>query len=251
MGEAARHAHGGAGHGDRRDLVDRVPRDALDGAGHVAELELEERLAVLLLAAGDLAHLEHRVDGLAVGQVAHEVLGADELWLVHGGHEGRGSRGRDTVPDMGVLVAGGTGALGEAVVRDLRDAGYEVTVADRRGEPPVDLLDTAAAAEAVGSVADLEAVVNLVGGFAMGPKVEEAELEDFERMLRLNLVPAFNLARAAMPAMASRGRARSCACPRARRFSRSPGPPATSPRRPRCWRSSRRSTPSTWRGRAQ
>ncbi len=39
-------------------------------------------------------------------------------------------------------------------------------------------------------------MVNLVGGFAMGPKVEETELEDFERMLRLNLVPAFNLARA-------------------------------------------------------
>jgi len=113
---------------------------------------------------------------------------------------------------MGVLVAGGTGALGGAVVRDLLDAGYEVTVADRQGEAPdgaatltVDLLDTAAAAEAVGSVSDLEAVANLVGGFAMGPKIESVELEEFERMLRLNLVPAFNLARAAMPAMASRG----------------------------------------------
>ena len=106
---------------------------------------------------------------------------------------------------MGVLVAGGTGALGGAVVRDLRDAGYDVAVADSRGEPPIDLFDTSAAADAVGSVADLQAVVNLVGGFAMGPKVEGTELEDFERMLRLNLVPAFNLARAAMPAMAARG----------------------------------------------
>lgn len=106
---------------------------------------------------------------------------------------------------MGVIVAGGTGALGEAVVSDLRAAGHDVTVADHRGEPPVDLLDTAAAADMVASVEDLEAVVNLVGGFAMGPKVGEAELEDFERMLRLNLVPAFNLARAAMPVMAERG----------------------------------------------
>lgn len=106
---------------------------------------------------------------------------------------------------MGVLVAGGPGALGEAVVADLRDGGFEVSVADRMGDPPVDLLDTAAAAEAVGRVDDLEAVVNLVGGFSMGPKVEGAELEDFERMLSLNLVPAFNLARAAMPAMAARG----------------------------------------------
>lgn len=106
---------------------------------------------------------------------------------------------------MGVLVAGGTGALGEAVVADLRAGGYEVSVADRMGDPPVNLLDTAAAAEAVGRVDELEAVVNLVGGFSMGPKVEGVELEDFERMLTLNLVPAFNLARAAMPAMAARG----------------------------------------------
>ena len=106
---------------------------------------------------------------------------------------------------MGVLVAGGTGALGEAVVADLSEAGYEVTVADRAHEPPFDLLDTAQAAQAVESVGDLEAVVNLVGGFAMGPKVGDAELEDFQRMLTLNLVPAFNLARAAMPAMAERG----------------------------------------------
>ena len=51
-------------------------------------------------------------------------------------------------------------------------------------------------------VEDLRAVVNLVGGFSMGPKVEGAELADFEAMLRLNLFPAFNLARAAMPRLA-------------------------------------------------
>ncbi len=114
---------------------------------------------------------------------------------------------------MGVLVAGGTGALGEAVVRELLDAGSAVSVADRKGEAPegaasltVDLLDTAAAADAVAAVDDLEAVVNLVGGFAMGPKVEDAELDEFQRMLTLNLVPAFNLARAAMPVMAKRGK---------------------------------------------
>jgi NAD(P)-dependent dehydrogenase (short-subunit alcohol dehydrogenase family) len=113
---------------------------------------------------------------------------------------------------MGVLVAGGTGALGEAVVAELLEAGREVTVADRKGDGPegastvmADLLDPGGAAEAVAAVEDLEAVVNLVGGFAMGPKVGEAELEDFERMVRLNLVPAFNLAHAAMPVLVKRG----------------------------------------------
>jgi len=103
---------------------------------------------------------------------------------------------------MTVLVAGGTGALGAAVVRELAGSGYEVTVLDRHGEADgattvhADLLDPAATAEAVAGVDGLEAVVNLVGGFAMGPKVGESSLEDFEQMLRLNLVPAFNLARA-------------------------------------------------------
>ena len=87
-----------------------------------------------------------------------------------------------------------------------------MTVVDRQGVVPdnatlvhADLLDTEATAEVVRAVDDLEAVVNLVGGFGMGPKVEEAELEDFERLWRLNLVPAFNLAKAAMPVLAGRG----------------------------------------------
>ena len=112
---------------------------------------------------------------------------------------------------MTVLVAGGTGALGLALVRELADSGYHVTALDRHGDVEgvdtvhADLLDPAATAEAVAGVDDLEAVVNLVGGFAMGPKVGESSLEDFEQMLRLNLVPAFNLAHAAMPRMAEGG----------------------------------------------
>lgn len=109
---------------------------------------------------------------------------------------------------MGILVAGGTGALGAAVVVELLAAGHEVVAIDRHGEAPgartvhADLLDPDGAREAVDAVEDLAGVVNLVGGFAMGPKVGETELADFERMLSLNLVPAFNLAHAAMPRLA-------------------------------------------------
>jgi NAD(P)-dependent dehydrogenase (short-subunit alcohol dehydrogenase family) len=112
---------------------------------------------------------------------------------------------------MAILVAGGTGALGCAVVAELLEAGFEVTVVDRHGDvggAPVvhaDLLDPAGAAEAVEAVEDLTGVVNLVGGFAMGPKVAATELEDFQRMLELNLVPAFNLAHAAVPRLEQAG----------------------------------------------
>jgi NAD(P)-dependent dehydrogenase (short-subunit alcohol dehydrogenase family) len=120
----------------------------------------------------------------------------------------------DQMPDA-ALVAGGAGALGRAVVEELRASGWEVTVLDRAahgsgGDDGVryveaDLLDTASAAAAVASVDGLKAVVNLVGGFASGPRVGEADLAEFEFMLRLNLVPAFNLARAAMPRLAEIG----------------------------------------------
>ena len=121
---------------------------------------------------------------------------------------------------MAVLVAGGTGALGTAVVRELLDAGYDcsatwiVDVELERGRAEfgdraqfirADLTDPAGAEEAIAAVTDLEAVVNLVGGFASGPLVHETDAEDFDRMMRLNLTPAFNLAHAAMPRLVERG----------------------------------------------
>ena len=120
---------------------------------------------------------------------------------------------------MGVLVAGGTGALGEAVLRELLGAGYAVAttwIVDAERERieselsdvallRADLFDPGEASEAVAAIEDLQAVVNLVGGFAAGGKVHETELEDFDRMLRLNLLPGFNLAHAAMPKLVERG----------------------------------------------
>jgi NAD(P)-dependent dehydrogenase (short-subunit alcohol dehydrogenase family) len=121
---------------------------------------------------------------------------------------------------MAVLVAGGTGALGGAVLRELVDSGYEVSatwLVEQEAERiesdlgdsvrlmQADLLDADGAADAVKAVADLEAVVNLVGGFSDGPKVHETEPADFQRMIRLNVEPAFNLARAGMPVLVERG----------------------------------------------
>jgi NAD(P)-dependent dehydrogenase (short-subunit alcohol dehydrogenase family) len=118
---------------------------------------------------------------------------------------------------MGVLVAGGTGVLGTAVVHELVEASHVVVATwivpeerERLASLPVelveaDLFDARAAEAAVAAVEDVEAVVDLVGGFSSGPRVHETELEDFERLIRLNLTPAFTLARAAMPRMIERG----------------------------------------------
>ena len=118
---------------------------------------------------------------------------------------------------MPVLVAGGTGVLGTAVVRELLASDYEVAATwvvesehERLASEPVeliqaDLFDPAQVETAVTAVRDLEAVVNLVGGFSSGPRVHETDPEDFERMVRLNVMPGFLLARAAMPHMIKRG----------------------------------------------
>src|SRR5437763_9416885 len=121
-----------------------------------------------------------------------------------------------------VLVAGGTGALGAGVLRALLAGGYPVTAswlvererervesefagADRLSLVEADLMEPAGAEAAVAATPDLGAVVNLVGGFAAGPLAHETDLEEYERMLRLNLRPGFMLARAAIPRMLEAG----------------------------------------------
>jgi NAD(P)-dependent dehydrogenase (short-subunit alcohol dehydrogenase family) len=118
---------------------------------------------------------------------------------------------------MTVLVAGGTGHLGIAVVRELLAGGYAVTAtwvveheAERLASEPVelvhaDLFEPEAVGKAVDATEDLEAVVNLVGGYAEGPRVHETDPEQFDALMRLNVKPGFLLARAAMPRLMERG----------------------------------------------
>lgn len=118
---------------------------------------------------------------------------------------------------MAVLVAGGTGFLGQAVVRELLGAGYDVTATwiapherERLAAESVelvqaDLFDPEQVGAAVAAVGELEAVVNLVGGYADGKRVHETDPEDFDGLVRLNLRPGYLLARAAMPRLIERG----------------------------------------------
>jgi NAD(P)-dependent dehydrogenase (short-subunit alcohol dehydrogenase family) len=118
---------------------------------------------------------------------------------------------------MTVLVAGGTGYLGTAVVRELLAAGYAITAtwvvereAERLSAEPVelvhaDLFDPEQVGKAVDAAEDLEAVVNLVGGYAEGPLVHETDPDQFDGLMRLNVKPCFLLARAAMPRLMERG----------------------------------------------
>jgi NAD(P)-dependent dehydrogenase (short-subunit alcohol dehydrogenase family) len=82
--------------------------------------------------------------------------------------------------------------------------------AERLAAEPVelvqaDLFDADQVTKAVQSTDGLEAVVNLVGGYAEGPRVHETDPDQFDGLMRLNVRPGFLLARAAMPLLIERG----------------------------------------------
>jgi NAD(P)-dependent dehydrogenase (short-subunit alcohol dehydrogenase family) len=133
---------------------------------------------------------------------------------------------RPSLPLEGtVLVTGGTGALGTAVVAELLDSGTRVVatwiapeqrdlVSDALGSPErlelveADLTTDAgpeSAVAAANSHPPLAALVNLVGGWAGGGRTHEAPPDEMSRMIELNLMTAYRATRAALPAMVEQG----------------------------------------------
>ena len=119
-----------------------------------------------------------------------------------------------------VLIAGGSGALGQMVVPTFSMAGAQVITVDRN--PPSVQVGSLAAMEAdVTDEADvqhlvddvirtrgrIDALINLVGGFAMG-RVVETDASLWQRMLTVNLTTAFLLSKAVLPHMVARGTGR-------------------------------------------
>lgn len=126
-----------------------------------------------------------------------------------------------------VLVAGGTGGLGQAVSLAFLDEGASVAVTYRT-QSELDVLAQAAAANGsrleghrvdvtdeaatVRLVADivaqhqrLDALVNTVGGYAGGVKLWDLETKVLDRLLALNLRSGYALSRAVLPTMLKQG----------------------------------------------
>ena len=122
--------------------------------------------------------------------------------------------------ERSVLVTGGAGGLGGAVLEVLRDQGWRVIAPVRAGATgrlpaevlPIetDLNDPGQVAVAVATAAGdadapLRAVVNLAGGYAGGGLVHETPIGDFEAMLRANLRPTYLVTAAALPHLVAAG----------------------------------------------
>jgi NAD(P)-dependent dehydrogenase (short-subunit alcohol dehydrogenase family) len=120
-----------------------------------------------------------------------------------------------------IVVTGGTGALGSAVIAALLEAGatchvpYGTEAAAHgfahRGDPGVklveahDLSDEAEVARLFGSVPALWASLHIAGGFSYGT-LAEASLADLRRQVDMNLMTCLLCCRAAVRAMAETGR---------------------------------------------
>jgi len=120
-----------------------------------------------------------------------------------------------------VLITGGTGGLGVAVVEAFLRGGWRVVVPyvaghgrerlpDAAEAVEADLTDPDDAARAVRVAASedgapLRAVANLVGGFAAGQPVADTPLPDFEAMFRLNVRPTYLVTQCALPRLAAAG----------------------------------------------
>jgi len=122
--------------------------------------------------------------------------------------------------ERSVLVTGGAGGLGGAVLEALRDQGWRVVAPVRIGTADrlpagvvgveADVSNPTEVAAAVATAvaepaAPLRAVVNLVGGYAGGGLVHETPIDEFEAILRLNLRPTYLVTAAALPHLVTAG----------------------------------------------
>lgn len=122
---------------------------------------------------------------------------------------------------MVAVVTGGSGSLGQTMVRRLLESGLTTVVLDMRAPEPqfledigtsakrlkfvsTNLFDEDSVRDAIGQAATfgpLEALINLAGGFRFGPGVEQMELADWESMITLNATSAFLSIKHSLPLM--------------------------------------------------
>ncbi len=125
-----------------------------------------------------------------------------------------------------VIVSGGTGALGRAVVAAFLEAGDRVLVpwidkgereevaklwhdalaAGRVRLIAADVAEESGASQVVAGLECVDILVNAVGGFAGGSPVSETNLELWDHMFRINLRSAVCMSRAVVKGMRGRGR---------------------------------------------
>jgi meso-butanediol dehydrogenase/(S,S)-butanediol dehydrogenase/diacetyl reductase len=104
------------------------------------------------------------------------------------------------------VVTGGSSGIGAACCELLGTLGAEVLVADRAGEPVIDVTDRSALDGLADSLPRLDVLVNAAGLLTENRPVDELPADDFRRNFEVNVVGTLNACQAlAGPLRAARG----------------------------------------------
>jgi 3-oxoacyl-[acyl-carrier protein] reductase len=100
------------------------------------------------------------------------------------------------------IVTGGMQGIGAAIVKRLKASGAQVTVWDLDGSPKVDVSDPASIEKALKAVRKVDVLVNNAGIAGKNVPTIDYPVEEWERVLRINLTSQFLCCRAVAPLMA-------------------------------------------------
>jgi 2-dehydro-3-deoxy-L-rhamnonate dehydrogenase (NAD+) len=99
------------------------------------------------------------------------------------------------------IVTGGMQGIGAAIVKRLKASGAEVLVWDLDGSPKVDVSDPASIQSALRGLKKVDVLVNNAGIAGKNVPTVDYPIEEWERVLRINLTSQFLCCRAVAPLM--------------------------------------------------
>jgi len=103
------------------------------------------------------------------------------------------------------IVTGGAQGIGAAIAKRLRAGGARVTVWDLDGSPKVDVSVPASIEKAVAGIDRIDILVNNAGIAGVNKPTVDYPVEEWERVLRVNLTSQFLCCRAVAPRMVAAG----------------------------------------------
>ena len=99
------------------------------------------------------------------------------------------------------IVTGGAQGIGAAIVKRLQSSGAKVTIWDLDGSPRVDVSDAASIERGLKGIEKIDVLVNNAGVAGMNKPTVDYPIEEWERVLRINLTSQFLTCRAVAPRM--------------------------------------------------
>ena len=99
------------------------------------------------------------------------------------------------------IVTGGVTGIGAAIAKRLKDSGAQVMVWDLDGSPRVDVSDPASISNALKNLGKIDVLVNNAGVAGKNVPTVDYPIEEWERVLRVNLTSQFLCCRAVAPFM--------------------------------------------------